>query len=81
MADGASGGQRGAEALDPVAEGTVDINIEKGTLRQALNAIVREHGYRWAWNPRHKDFRLLGDKFWLVISVKVQEDHKTETGN
>jgi len=32
---------------DPAVEGTVDIDIKKGTVRQVLNAIVRKRSYAW----------------------------------
>ncbi|MBC8228088.1 hypothetical protein H8E77_00900 [bacterium] len=32
---------------DPTVEGTVDIDIKKGTIRQVLNAIVRPRNYAW----------------------------------
>ena len=32
---------------DPAVEGTVDIDIKKGTIRQVLNAIVRPRNYAW----------------------------------
>lgn len=62
---------------NPTVEDTVDIDIKEGTLRQALNEIVREQGFRWAWNPRYNHFRLVGNRFWLFISMKkAQEDDK-----
>ena len=78
---GISSGQK--SIYDVAAEGTVDIDIKKGTMRQALNEIVRKKGYIWQWNPRHKDFGLIGDKFAFAVmssSKKVQKSHKSKEG-